>query len=161
MPLGKRIERFKNKIKSGLGLGSDNASSSSLPNMLRPSPSPAPPTPRAATPPVIPVSSATTNIPTGDLSPPIITAPPHAVATTDKSPKPDEPPVPTPVTLSPIAQNTAAPVGEGKSLDHTKSAMWAGLKALLKVLETGTDVFPPLKSAVGGLNQCIDIFEVR
>ncbi|KAG8707287.1 hypothetical protein FRC09_001924 [Ceratobasidium sp. 395] len=40
-----------------------------------------------------------------------------------------------------------------------KSTTWSGLKTLLNVLEQSRDSFGPLKSAVAGLSQSIDIFE--
>ncbi|KAG8689281.1 hypothetical protein FRC11_003394 [Ceratobasidium sp. 423] len=46
--------------------------------------------------------------------------------------------------------------------DHRsgKSGMaWSGVKTLLEVLEASADAFGPLKSAVGGLNKCIKIYE--
>lgn len=38
---------------------------------------------------------------------------------------------------------------------------WSGLKVALQLLETSSDVFPPLKSAVAGFLGVVDIFEVR
>ncbi|KAG8737664.1 hypothetical protein FRC11_001893, partial [Ceratobasidium sp. 423] len=40
-----------------------------------------------------------------------------------------------------------------------KKVAWSGLKALLGVLKSGTEMFGPLKSAIGSLEHCIDIFE--
>jgi hypothetical protein len=37
---------------------------------------------------------------------------------------------------------------------------WAGLEAALRALKKSSDVFPPLGYAVGGLLECLDIFEV-
>ncbi|EUC57206.1 vegetative incompatibility protein HET-E-1 [Rhizoctonia solani AG-3 Rhs1AP] len=36
---------------------------------------------------------------------------------------------------------------------------WSGLKTLLQILESSSDAFGPLKSAISGLNKCIDIYE--
>ncbi|KAG8688175.1 hypothetical protein FRC08_011585, partial [Ceratobasidium sp. 394] len=40
-----------------------------------------------------------------------------------------------------------------------KDTAWAGLKTLLGVLSESADAFPPLKSAVGGLVRCIEIYD--
>ncbi|CUA74504.1 putative WD repeat-containing protein alr3466 [Nostoc sp, PCC 7120] [Rhizoctonia solani] len=37
--------------------------------------------------------------------------------------------------------------------------VWPGVKALLAVLESSSKAFGPLKSAISGLNECIDIYE--
>ncbi|KAJ1305552.1 hypothetical protein OPQ81_000555 [Rhizoctonia solani] len=36
---------------------------------------------------------------------------------------------------------------------------WSGIKVVLAVLEAGSEAFGPLKSAIGGLNECIAIFQ--
>ena len=38
---------------------------------------------------------------------------------------------------------------------------WAGTKLLLDLLKESSDIFPPLKCAVGGLVALIDVYEVR
>ncbi|KAH7310239.1 hypothetical protein B0J17DRAFT_622414 [Rhizoctonia solani] len=43
--------------------------------------------------------------------------------------------------------------------DGTTGLVWTGAKLLLQVVNASADVFPPLKSAVGGLNECINIYE--
>ncbi|KAH7310388.1 hypothetical protein B0J17DRAFT_711327 [Rhizoctonia solani] len=43
--------------------------------------------------------------------------------------------------------------------DSTVGLVWTGAKLLLQVVNASADVFPPLKSAVGGLNECINIYE--
>ncbi|KAG9089441.1 hypothetical protein FS749_001324, partial [Ceratobasidium sp. UAMH 11750] len=40
-----------------------------------------------------------------------------------------------------------------------KDTAWAGLKTLLGVLNESVDAFPPLKSAIGGLVRCIEIYD--
>ncbi|CAE6450229.1 unnamed protein product [Rhizoctonia solani] len=40
-----------------------------------------------------------------------------------------------------------------------RSMAWSGLKTLLQVLESSSDTFGSLKSAISGLNKCIDIYE--
>ncbi|KAF8600493.1 hypothetical protein BDV93DRAFT_510821 [Ceratobasidium sp. AG-I] len=51
--------------------------------------------------------------------------------------------------------STAAP-GAGRS---AKSTTWSGLKTLLDLLNASADAFGPLKSAVGGILECINIYE--
>lgn len=46
-------------------------------------------------------------------------------------------------------------------LKEARNTVWAGLEVALHVLEQSSDVFPPLKSAVGGLNACIQIVKVK
>ncbi|QRV81749.1 Notchless protein [Ceratobasidium sp. AG-Ba] len=53
-------------------------------------------------------------------------------------------------------QTTNVPPDESKSKGQT---VWAGVKTLLAVLDAASDAFGPLKSAVGGINKCIEIFE--
>jgi hypothetical protein len=43
---------------------------------------------------------------------------------------------------------------------NAKQTAWAGFKTFLKLLNASADAFGPLKSAVGGISQCIEIFEV-
>ena len=40
------------------------------------------------------------------------------------------------------------------------SRAWKGLETALRLLEKSAGAFPPLKSAVGGLVACLDLFEV-
>ncbi|QRW10522.1 Vegetative incompatibility protein HET-E-1 [Ceratobasidium sp. AG-Ba] len=51
---------------------------------------------------------------------------------------------------------TNAPSEENIS---TRQTVWAGVKTLLAVLDGNSNAFGPLKSAVGGINKCIEIFE--
>ncbi|KAG8722997.1 hypothetical protein FRC09_005181 [Ceratobasidium sp. 395] len=58
--------------------------------------------------------------------------------------------------------NQPIPASSGPSSVGEQSAghlSWAGLKSLISVLEAGSGAFGPLKSAIGGLSQCIEIFE--
>ncbi|CAE6527848.1 unnamed protein product [Rhizoctonia solani] len=48
---------------------------------------------------------------------------------------------------------------EDNKQDSTAGLAWTGAKLLLQVVSASADVFPPLKSAVGGLNECIAIYE--
>lgn len=165
MPFIKRLERWKKDLKVRLGLSSPGGSTPSLPNMRQPSPSPLPqafplsitPLPNAA------ASPTQINFGSHFLSPHASTIPSQPIATMANSitlsPAQDSqtsmsaPPVP----LDP-SQNM--PSYEGAGIGHVRSMAWAGLETLLKVVDASTDVFPPFKSAVGGLKQCIDIFEV-
>ena len=45
-------------------------------------------------------------------------------------------------------------------LVKARSVAWNGLETALRLLEKSADAFPPLKSAVGGLVACLDLFEV-
>ncbi|CUA69891.1 hypothetical protein RSOLAG22IIIB_04147 [Rhizoctonia solani] len=40
-----------------------------------------------------------------------------------------------------------------------RSVVWPAVRTLLAVLESSSDAFNPLKSAISGLNECIDIYE--
>lgn len=44
--------------------------------------------------------------------------------------------------------------------DHSEP-VWDGLKTLLGVLESSAKMFGPLKSAISGLNECVEIYDVR
>ncbi|CAE6459067.1 unnamed protein product, partial [Rhizoctonia solani] len=48
---------------------------------------------------------------------------------------------------------------EDNQQDSTAGLVWTGAKLLLQVVSASADVFPPLKSAVGGLNECVSIYE--
>ena len=56
------------------------------------------------------------------------------------------------------ASASAASRGDGRSANDTA---WSGLKTLLDLLNASADAFGPLKSAVGGISECINIYEVR
>lgn len=161
MPLRKHIRHLKDKV---FGSRSKNASTSSLPNMGQTSPSPQssalPPavTPSAQT----PIPSVPTNLPDDGLSPGAVIVLAHSTTTSIDSlsnvvvdPQPPAATVP-----PPSLHKASVPTKQKSSLEHAKSTAWAGLKTLLKVLESSADAFGPLKSAIGGLNQCIDIYEV-
>jgi hypothetical protein len=63
---------------------------------------------------------------------------------------------------SAVANTVSATSPKPTTLDKVKEAgntAWNGLEAALRVLETSADVFPPLKSAVGGFVSCLDIVE--
>ena len=53
-----------------------------------------------------------------------------------------------------------SPAFETDNQPGKSSMAWSGVKTLLAVLESSSDAFGPLKSAVGGLNKCISIYEV-
>ncbi|KDN36145.1 hypothetical protein RSAG8_11026, partial [Rhizoctonia solani AG-8 WAC10335] len=58
-----------------------------------------------------------------------------------------------------VNNEPAAPSPEPDNQPAKSGMAWSGVKALNKVLESSSDVFGPLKSAIGGLNKCIDIYE--
>ncbi|KAH7338482.1 hypothetical protein B0J17DRAFT_706798, partial [Rhizoctonia solani] len=74
----------------------------------------------------------------------------------------DSPQVPIPTDT---ASNLSVPpdVGHQRSASASQSGkskgVRSGFKTLFGVLESSTDVFGPLKSAISGLNRCIDMFE--
>ncbi|KAG8749219.1 hypothetical protein FRC11_011521, partial [Ceratobasidium sp. 423] len=58
-----------------------------------------------------------------------------------------------------VSNQPSSPTPAANSPPEKESIAWSGVKTLLQVLESSADAFGPLKSAVGGLNKCIDIFE--
>lgn len=164
MPIRKRIKRLKNDIKDRLGLSSPGRSTTSLPNTRQPSPSPVPQTSQRPVTPLPETSASSAQIDDGSrLLSPTSLVQSQVIATITTSvlpiPVPDSPPsVPAPAPALASSQTLCS--NEVTDVERMKSTAWAGLKTLLKVLDASADIFPPLKSAVGGLNQCIDIFEV-
>ncbi|KDN36607.1 hypothetical protein RSAG8_10710, partial [Rhizoctonia solani AG-8 WAC10335] len=65
------------------------------------------------------------------------------------------------VTPTPPGANNepAASSPEANNQPAKSSVAWSGVKTLLKALESSSDAFGPLKSAIGGLNKCIDIYD--
>jgi hypothetical protein len=57
------------------------------------------------------------------------------------------------------SQLSSTPQHLQNAKDITKEA-WAGLEAALRLVEISSDVFPPLKAAIGGVLGCLDIFRV-
>ncbi|QRV81757.1 Vegetative incompatibility protein HET-E-1 [Ceratobasidium sp. AG-Ba] len=55
--------------------------------------------------------------------------------------------------------HTTSSIAEEKN--STAHAMWTGVKTLLSTLEESAAAFGPLKSAISGINNCIDIFEMQ
>ncbi|KAG8780842.1 hypothetical protein FRC12_022524 [Ceratobasidium sp. 428] len=51
-------------------------------------------------------------------------------------------------------------LAKSPELQSPKHTAWGGLKTLLNVLSNNTGAFAPLKSAFGGLWNCVEIFEV-
>jgi hypothetical protein len=89
---------------------------------------------------------------------------PGLPATTDRTNRPAEPgKVPpssytTPnATLSVSTSSVAPPPSTVQTA--TKTA-WSGLKTFLGLLNESADAFGPLKSAVGGINRCSEIYDV-
>ncbi|KAF8593782.1 hypothetical protein BDV93DRAFT_582463, partial [Ceratobasidium sp. AG-I] len=72
---------------------------------------------------------------TDDLDPPALQVPAPAIITSTTSP------------TSPDPERGG------------KSTAWSGLKTLLGLLNESADAFGPLKSAVGGISRCIEIYE--
>ncbi|KAG8795573.1 hypothetical protein FRC12_012670 [Ceratobasidium sp. 428] len=69
-----------------------------------------------------------------------------------------------PPTLEAVNQSSPAPNRAAFNLPgSTREAIdrpaWSGLEALRGVLRKSVDVFGPLKSAIDGLSQCVEIFE--
>jgi hypothetical protein len=56
--------------------------------------------------------------------------------------------------------NATSPSIPSTSQERSKKPVWAGLKTLMRVIESSTEVFGPLRSAIGELNQGIELFEV-
>ncbi|KAG8700252.1 hypothetical protein FRC09_006088, partial [Ceratobasidium sp. 395] len=57
------------------------------------------------------------------------------------------------------ANLTTTSDSQESKLRGTKHTAWSGLTAFLGVLNRSADAFGPLKSAVSGFSQCIEIFE--
>ncbi|QRV96187.1 WD repeat-containing protein [Ceratobasidium sp. AG-Ba] len=174
----KKVMERGRRIKDDL-LGKGDRSRSRSPGPVPPpgtSPATRPSTPDAsrsrnsyspvvlATPSALPTKddSVTTGISTP--VPEIVISADPGVSDTHPTPNPDStfPDVrpPTPGTEGSPApsdgQTTNVPPEESKSTGQT---VWAGVKTLLAVLDASSDAFGPLKSAVGGINKCIEIFE--
>lgn len=60
-----------------------------------------------------------------------------------------------------VQDRSSALVSPSDAERSGKSTAWSGLKTLLVLLDKSADAFGPLKSAVGGILGCIDIYEVR
>lgn len=165
MSSGKRMGRWRKEVKDLLGIRPPDTRTTSLPSTRQPNPGLLPQNlPRSVTPlPGAGVSSAQADTRSHLLSPSSGTVPSQSIASTTSSVLSS--PVPN---SQPLMANPPAPPGssqivhpaEESSLGPPKSTAWAGLKTLLKVVHASTNVFPPLKSAVGGLHRCIEIFEV-
>ena len=119
-----------------------------------------PPTSRTASPPplVQPTTRSRELVPVPSLEPPgqsqqpgVLSQPEQIV--TEQAPAP--PPSGTVGDLSANAESTLALAAKKAGAEA-----WSGLKVALRLLEKGSDVFPPLKSAVGGFLGVVDIFEV-
>src|SRR3954465_7003348 len=61
-----------------------------------------------------------------------------------------------------LARNKSKHTISSKSdvVKKSGSVAWKGLETALRLLEKSADVFPPLKSAVGGLVACLDLIQV-
>ena len=89
-------------------------------------------------------------------------SPPRDSQTSSTSVRPQRPdPTSNPLSLYPsIVIDPAGDEDPGRMADLT-SAEFQGVKTTLRLVERATDVFPPIKSTVGGLLGVIDIVEVR
>ncbi|KAF8595115.1 hypothetical protein BDV93DRAFT_528918 [Ceratobasidium sp. AG-I] len=107
-------------------------------------------------------------------------APPHPLSQSGPNSVPQSAPA-TPIALpanlpAPVSQNntsgspavqSGAPIQVTSSTTITtpgpersvKGTAWSGLKTLLELLNESADAFGPLKSAVGGISRCIEIYE--
>ncbi|KAF8593877.1 hypothetical protein BDV93DRAFT_502347, partial [Ceratobasidium sp. AG-I] len=82
-------------------------------------------------------------------------------------PSPDKRPPPTTQTSNPHSAQesthlqavSSASIASPSAERNNKEAAWSGLKTLLGLLDGGAEAFEPLKSAVGGILKCIDIYE--
>jgi hypothetical protein len=68
----------------------------------------------------------------------------------------------TPVTQSSSGeiQAVSAGVSQGNSISNIAAVGFEGCKTVLRLIERGTDIFPPLKSTAACLLGLIDIVEV-
>jgi hypothetical protein len=97
------------------------------------------------------------------------TAPIAAAQTVISSPVPTSANIPS-VTVSPapnpsIGTALASPLpissASPSTIQNVKHTTWSGVKTFLELLNESADAFGPLKSAVGGINRLIEIFEAR
>lgn len=70
-------------------------------------------------------------------------------------------PGPGPVAVNPVSSSPGPSDPPAPSTERSaKKTAWGALKTSLGLLQESADAFGPLKSAMGGLNRCIAIFEV-
>ncbi|KAG8795569.1 hypothetical protein FRC12_012666 [Ceratobasidium sp. 428] len=107
-----------------------------------------------------------------DLTP-IIPIPANATLSTASSPRPEPSqvgaapahrlttavPISEPVNVQRLDPSPAVPSLLEREPRNINNTVWSGVKTLLGVLKKSSDAFGPLKSAVGGLSRCIEIFE--
>ncbi|CAE6499612.1 unnamed protein product, partial [Rhizoctonia solani] len=181
MPIRDTVSRLKGKLKKRLGIGPpDGGSIPSSANLSTVSIH-APPGPSSSS----ALGQASLNTPPapkiGNQSSTSIanikdypgTGSDHRNPTSSRTPEalPDAQPEPVYLPL-PVNSTLQTPAGthkdnqpadnarlEDNKQDSTAGLVWTGAKLLLQVVSASADVFPPLKSAVGGLNECISIYE--
>jgi hypothetical protein len=68
---------------------------------------------------------------------------------------------PNPTTNPATPSTTPAMFAPPSTVQKVQQTAWSGLKVFLGLLSESADGFEPLKSAVGGINRCIEIYEVR
>lgn len=171
MPFRKLLRRFKDDFKHRLGLNSRNASTTSLPDMHMTQPSPSP-VPQASSRAAIPLShvpfssgyaQSLTDIPSTATATPL-----SRRIVTSVLPSPDvnvlsnlwHPWLPGSATPTSAPPNVYIQKNKGMSLRWRRKTAWAGLQRLMMILESSADAFGPLKLAIDGLSQCVDVFEV-
>lgn len=60
-----------------------------------------------------------------------------------------------------LSRNSASPAAPSTGkLREARRVVWSGLEKALRLLEQSSDAFPPLRSAVGALVECLDIVQV-
>ncbi|KAF8594427.1 hypothetical protein BDV93DRAFT_579801 [Ceratobasidium sp. AG-I] len=76
------------------------------------------------------------------------------------------PPMASPTNDSPAVQDSvelqdssSAPVASSGAERSGKNMAWSGLKALIRLLNKSAEAFGPLKSAIGEISRCIEIYE--
>ncbi|CAE6522127.1 unnamed protein product [Rhizoctonia solani] len=167
MPIRDALSRLKGKLKKGLGVGSKdqsptlssaNLSTISIPAHPDPLPSSAPGQSDLITPPAQGVGNqSSTSTPTikdyhGTGG---VVLPENRL----QAPLDDENSFKAPVRLEKDNQPTDHAPRDDHEQDCTAGLVWKGAKLLLQVVNASATVFPPLKSAIGGLNDCINIYE--
>ena len=124
------------------------------------------PTSRTASPPPVAQPSASFSQPATPSREPVLIASPQLPAQSqqlDALPQPEPTPAEPAPTSSPSVTAGDPPANAESTLTLAKKAgeaAWSGLKVTLRSLEKSSDVFPPLKAAVGGFLGVVDIFEV-
>jgi hypothetical protein len=150
------LHRDKDRIRGSSRGNTPEQSSSTLTNVHTPNSSSVSSDPAPAVSPNLAADPVSLGIQAGNAAtatfqPPIVTPIPPTATT------------PSTAVSNLTANKTPAkpnPV-QSTSPNTTKETAWAGLKTFLGLLNESSDAFGSLKSAIGGINGCIEIFEVR